>query len=512
MTIQPNEGVSLSLGAKIPGTRMRIRPVNMEFLYGTAFLSQSPEAYERLILDAMRGEATLFTRNDEVEAQWRICDPIVSRAGRGRRAAAAVRRGHAGSGRGRRAAARRTPAGARSDLAVAEARTTTPSGRRRTRRPARSKRHCARLLLERHAENDGYVPARVLNLSCSSSGVERRDRKPATPGRPLPRLAHDRLRGERGAHDIDALATVAAATTPTDGDQVLTHETVILDLGPGHLERLETIVDPLVITDLTTLVWAPHGHWRAVEALRGSSQCVLLDSADDPTSRARCAGRTRLLADRYVVDLAWLRSSRGASAWRRSSTRLPATRPVHRRVGSVTVRHGQTSTASGLLLLRLAGLAPGLAAQPARAARQAAAGLGPRPPPGRRADAPAGPRAAGARPVRPDAADGIRARAVRFDRAPGGLRAHYRNTVRDVEREWTVLGASRGEGGILRGSSVARSRVTAPTPPRWRPPLPDDLMLSPRAHLTLSDTTLGASPFSLDRRLAFLSDCEECAR
>ena len=79
LTMQPNEGVSLTLGAKIPGTRMRIRPVNMEFLYGTAFLSQSPEAYERLITDAMRGDATLFTRNDEVEAQWRICDPIVRR-------------------------------------------------------------------------------------------------------------------------------------------------------------------------------------------------------------------------------------------------------------------------------------------------------------------------------------------------------------------------------------------------------------------------------------------------
>jgi glucose-6-phosphate 1-dehydrogenase len=78
LTLQPNEGVSLRLGAKIPGTRMSIRPVNMEFLYGTAFLSQSPEAYERLITDAMRGDATLFTRNDEVEAQWRICDPIVS--------------------------------------------------------------------------------------------------------------------------------------------------------------------------------------------------------------------------------------------------------------------------------------------------------------------------------------------------------------------------------------------------------------------------------------------------
>jgi glucose-6-phosphate 1-dehydrogenase len=75
--VQPNEGVSLSLSAKIPGTRMRIRPVNMEFLYGTSFLSQSPEAYERLILDAMRGDATLFTRDDEVEAQWRIIDPIL---------------------------------------------------------------------------------------------------------------------------------------------------------------------------------------------------------------------------------------------------------------------------------------------------------------------------------------------------------------------------------------------------------------------------------------------------
>jgi glucose-6-phosphate 1-dehydrogenase len=77
LTVQPNEGVSLSLGAKIPGSTMRIRPVNMEFLYGTSFMSQSPEAYERLILDAMRGDATLFTRNDEVDAQWSIIDPIL---------------------------------------------------------------------------------------------------------------------------------------------------------------------------------------------------------------------------------------------------------------------------------------------------------------------------------------------------------------------------------------------------------------------------------------------------
>ena len=57
---------------------MRIRPVNMEFRYGTSFLSESPEAYERLILDAMRGDATLFTRNDEIEALWGIIDPILN--------------------------------------------------------------------------------------------------------------------------------------------------------------------------------------------------------------------------------------------------------------------------------------------------------------------------------------------------------------------------------------------------------------------------------------------------
>ncbi|MEA2210843.1 MAG: glucose-6-phosphate 1-dehydrogenase [Solirubrobacteraceae bacterium] len=77
-TLQPDEGVSVSIGAKIPGPRMRIRPVNMDFRYGTSFLSESPEAYERLILDAMRGDATLFTRNDEIEALWGIIDPILT--------------------------------------------------------------------------------------------------------------------------------------------------------------------------------------------------------------------------------------------------------------------------------------------------------------------------------------------------------------------------------------------------------------------------------------------------
>ena len=77
MTLQPGEGVALELAARIPGARMRLTPVHMEYLYDTSFASQSADAYERLILDALLGDATLFTRSDEVEAQWRIVDPVL---------------------------------------------------------------------------------------------------------------------------------------------------------------------------------------------------------------------------------------------------------------------------------------------------------------------------------------------------------------------------------------------------------------------------------------------------
>ena len=75
--VQPDEGVSLAIGAKVPGQGMTIRTVHMDFLYGGAFRTGLPEAYERLILDAMLGDATLFTREDEVEEQWKLVDAIV---------------------------------------------------------------------------------------------------------------------------------------------------------------------------------------------------------------------------------------------------------------------------------------------------------------------------------------------------------------------------------------------------------------------------------------------------
>jgi len=77
LSVQPDEGASLRLVTKVPGQTMSVRPVQMEFKYGTSFLGDSPEAYERLLHDALRNEATLFTRADEVEAQWRIVQPIL---------------------------------------------------------------------------------------------------------------------------------------------------------------------------------------------------------------------------------------------------------------------------------------------------------------------------------------------------------------------------------------------------------------------------------------------------
>jgi glucose-6-phosphate 1-dehydrogenase len=76
--VQPDEGVSLAIGAKVPGQGMSIRTVHMDFLYGGAFRTGLPEAYERLILDAMLGDATLFTRSDEVDEQWELVDAIVA--------------------------------------------------------------------------------------------------------------------------------------------------------------------------------------------------------------------------------------------------------------------------------------------------------------------------------------------------------------------------------------------------------------------------------------------------
>lgn len=76
MRIQPDEGITLRFGAKVPGQSFRVRDVSMDFSYGAAFIEETPDAYERLLLDAMVGDATLFIRTDEVEQAWRIVAPL----------------------------------------------------------------------------------------------------------------------------------------------------------------------------------------------------------------------------------------------------------------------------------------------------------------------------------------------------------------------------------------------------------------------------------------------------
>jgi glucose-6-phosphate 1-dehydrogenase len=77
MRIQPDEGILLRFAAKVPDLGLDVRSVNMDFTYGSTFLTDAPEAYETLLLDAMLGDASLFTRADEVEAAWSLVTPLV---------------------------------------------------------------------------------------------------------------------------------------------------------------------------------------------------------------------------------------------------------------------------------------------------------------------------------------------------------------------------------------------------------------------------------------------------
>lgn len=79
LNIQPDEGISLRFGAKVPGSGENIQPVVMDFKYGASFKVPAPDAYERLLLDAMLGDGTLFTRSDEVEAAWALITPVIER-------------------------------------------------------------------------------------------------------------------------------------------------------------------------------------------------------------------------------------------------------------------------------------------------------------------------------------------------------------------------------------------------------------------------------------------------
>ena len=321
------------------------------------------------------------------------------------------------------------------------------------------------MLKERHSENASYVPARTLNLVCV---VDKQ-----WSGEIANRLRHvGRSHAARTivcaveppAAPIDAVATIASDVHPRPGEFALLRETVIVDVGEQHLAHLDTIVDPLVVTDLPTVVWAPHGHTQAVEALlRSPRSCRWTPSTSPTCATARAMA---LLATRTSS------TSRGCARRRGGARRgdvpaAPAARPAddQRRDGPPPPRvGGRGGPADGL-----AGVPAGLAAQPADDARRHARRLRPRAPPGRQAMLePANDlMVRGLAGVTLETASG---RHFDLDRGPGGLQALPQ--PKGQERRWVVLGASRGEAGTRRGNppgAPARPDVRTPSRPRARP-------------------------------------------
>jgi glucose-6-phosphate dehydrogenase assembly protein OpcA len=316
------------------------------------------------------------------------------------------------------------------------------------------------LLKERHTEDASFVPARALNLVCIvekawSGEIANRLRRVGRYHASRTIVVSVDARRER----IDAVATIASDVHPRPGQFALLRETVVVEIGERHLPAVDSIVDPLVVTDLPTVTWAPHGHREAVDALLGLSQVVLLDSDDEPDAHEALRRAGELTRRVYVVDLAWLRST----PWRE---RVAATfdpvklRPDLRTISAVTVRHHPESETAALLLLgwlasrlewRVSPLVPGPTGPTCSAH-------------GRRQDvvlrleAEPTMQVRGLAGVTLETASG---RHLSLDRGPGGLRAHYRN-ARGDEREWTIMGASRGEAGIL-GEGIRQAFLRDPT-------------------------------------------------
>ncbi|HTE64433.1 MAG TPA: glucose-6-phosphate dehydrogenase assembly protein OpcA, partial [Solirubrobacteraceae bacterium] len=155
---------------------------------------------------------------------------------------------------------------------------------------------------------------------------------------------------DEGRTQLDAVATVAADdAVHKPGHIAVGRERVEVDIGPQHIASLDTIVDPLLVSDLTTMVWAPHNHHHAVEALRRLANIVLIDTQDEPQVAEAFERAADLARSAYVVDLAWLRTT----PWRERIAATfdpPAMRRALGAIEKVVVRHRADSTAAGVLL------------------------------------------------------------------------------------------------------------------------------------------------------------------
>jgi glucose-6-phosphate dehydrogenase assembly protein OpcA len=315
------------------------------------------------------------------------------------------------------------------------------------------------LLQEQHARANAHAPARVLNLVVV---VDREWR-----GEIMNRLEQvGRYHASRtilctvesGRQSIDASVVMTVAGESDPDELMMTRERVVLELGEKHLAKLDTIVDPLVVTDLPTLVWAPHGHPEAVDALLQLSQVVLVDSVNEPDPASALSRAKELAQEAYVVDLAWLRTT----PWRERVAATfdpPRWRGELLRIDAVTIRHRPDSSIAGVLffgwLASRLGWGTGTLMSVNGSVRGRAHGyrddvsLALEPDHGQSVPGLAG--------VEIHTSSGM---SISLDRGPGGLIARRRDR-KGHEQRWTVLGASRGEGGIL-GEGIRQALLRDP--------------------------------------------------
>ncbi len=317
------------------------------------------------------------------------------------------------------------------------------------------------LLRERHAANEALAPARVLNLVVIAD-AESKDEVSQRLER-VGRYHASRTilcAVQEGREWLDARVAMSYETGEDAGGLGLMREEVEIDIGPAHLARLESIVDPVVSSELPTMVWSPDGHEEAVHELAEITDVLLLDSDDSPSAGEAFARALRLLRKAYIVDLAWLRTT----PWRErlaSSFDPPRRRAALKEITGVAVRHRAGAAASALLLVgwlcsRLEWKVAELDASDddtfegtGRAKDERAVKLRVEPV---EQEAPG---LAGVTIMGPDAFS------LSLDRGPGGLHARG-HLISGAEREWRVLGASRGEAGIL-GEGVRQALLRDPT-------------------------------------------------
>lgn len=318
------------------------------------------------------------------------------------------------------------------------------------------------LLVERHNENAAFVPARVLNMIAFVD--HEWNGEIANRLRGVGRYHASRtlvLSYEPRRERLDARVTIASQGEPQNGELALLRETVVVEIGDRHLDDLFTIVDPLVITDLPTLLWSPHGHYDLLDGLMGLTQAVLIDSVDEPAPREAIDRACALSGQAYVVDLAWLRST----PWRErvaASFDPPVLRAELQAIESLTIRHHPDSTVAAMLFAGWLGSRLGWELGPLTThedgLRGTARAIG---------DREVALRLQSARKLQVRGLEGLTLqtadgrRTLRLDRGPGGLHAQERDAG-GHERAWTIPGASRGETGIL-GEGIRQALLRDPT-------------------------------------------------